>query len=103
MNNYPPLPPEPIDDMMTWLVPYPLALYEGGILKVPIRELNQVTFILTKNICGLHLSNNRIYIQTSIPCQGKLSHIALACVPALRDPIVKFVLRIMEYNKKNGV
>jgi len=103
MNKYPPLPPEPVDDMMTWSVPYPLALYEGGVLRVPIKELNQVTFVLTKNICGLHLSNNRIYIQTSVPCQGVSSHIAFVCMPILREAIVKFILRIMEYNKEHNV
>lgn len=82
-----------------WNVPYPLELYASGVLKVPTKELNSCTYVLIKNICGLHFVSNRISIQTSVPCQGQLSHIMFICPAESRQKVVEFILRIIEHNK----
>jgi len=97
--NYPSLPPEPVDDMRDWIIPVPLELYDTGILKVPIREINQCTYILTDHICGLHFAANRIFIQTSVPCQGALSHIAFIVPSNQKAKIIDFILRVIRFNK----
>jgi len=97
--KYPPLPPEPVDNMMDWAVPFPLELYDSGILKIPITELNQCTYVLTKNICGLHFIGSRVSIQTTIPCQGQLSNITFICPSRSKQKIADFILRIIQYHK----
>jgi hypothetical protein len=95
--------PVPVEksEFINWDVPLPFELYPSGVLKVPVRELNSCTFVQIKNICGLHFSGSRISIQTSVPCQGQLSHIMLICPANGRQKIVEFILRVIQYNKDN--
>lgn len=79
-------------------VPFPLELYGNGVLKVPTKELNSNTYVMTKNICGLHFVGNRLSIQTSVPCQGQLSHIMFICPTDTKQKVVEFILRIIEGN-----
>jgi hypothetical protein len=78
--------------------PFPLEMYANGILKVPTKELNSSTYVMTKNICGLHFVGNRLSIQTSLPCQGELSHIMFICPTDTKQKVVEFILRIIQNN-----
>ena len=78
--------------------PFPLEMYANGVLKVPTKELNSCTFVMTKNICGLHFVGNRLSIQTSVPCQGELSHIMFICPTDSKQKVVEFILRIIQNN-----
>ena len=77
--------------------PFPLGL-DNGVLKVPTKELNSCTYIMTKNICGLHFVGNRICIQTSVPCQGELSHIMFICPTDSKQKVIEFILQIIQNN-----
>ena len=79
-------------------VPFPLELYVTGVLKVPTKELNSCTYVLTKNICGLHFVGNRLSIQTTIPCQGQLSNIMFICPTDTKQKVVEFILGIIDEN-----
>ena len=101
--SIPLLPSESLDDIYLSNVPGPLELLPGYILKIPIKELNECTYILTKHICGLHISNNRLTIQTSVPCQGVMSH-CIFIVPAnQKKALVDFLLDIIKQNQNEGL
>ncbi len=81
--------------------PFPLEMYGNGVLKVPTKELNSSTYVMTKNICGLHFVGNRLSIQTSVPCQGQLSHIMFLCASEYKQKVVDFILRIIQNNSES--
>lgn len=97
LNSLPLLPSQSFDEI--YLCPTPLEVLPGHILKVPIPELHQTTYILIKHICGLHISSNRITIQTSVPCQGMSHHCMFLVSSIHKKAIVDFILMLIQQNQ----
>ena len=96
--GYPDLPASVYEYVALKAAPFPLEMYANDVLKVPTKELNSCTYVMTKNICGLHFVGNRLSIQTSVPCQGQLSHIMFLCPIEYKQKVVEFILRIIQNN-----
>jgi len=79
----------------------PIEMFSSSILKIHTKELNSYTYVLIKNICGLYFVGNRICVQTSVPCQGQLSHIMFICPSESKQKIVEFILQIIKDNNES--
>jgi len=97
--SIPLLPSDSSDDICLISVPAPLELLPGHILKIPIPELHECTYVLTKYICGLHMSSNRLTIHTSIPCQGTAYHCMFLVPNDKKKAMVDFFLDLIKQNQ----
>lgn len=103
MSSFPPLPTTPellAENKNNWIVPAPLELLEGGVLKIPVKELGECTYLLTDTICGVYYSGNKMTIQTILPCQGKATHVIMIVNPIHREKYTNFFLKIISYNRE---